>query len=158
MKSKSCCSSFFRRNQFGFLSGAAMGATKQNEQPMTDSFLISFSPGTSVRGVQIKSKSCGSFFLRRNQLDFILGQHLERQNEQSKADWPRRNDQSVRRLLENYRNDPESIEHRAASGKRRKTPAGCSGEGQAVLCVQTEKKRPFSLTQNQPPKTGKVAA
>jgi hypothetical protein len=50
------------------------------------------------------------------------------------------------------------IEHRAASGKRRKTPAGCSGEGQAVLCVQTAKKRPFSLTQNQPPKTGKVAA
>jgi hypothetical protein len=41
---------------------------------------------------------------------------------------------------------------------RRKTPAGCSGEGQAVLCVQTAKKRPFSLTQNQPPKTGKVAA
>jgi pimeloyl-ACP methyl ester carboxylesterase len=37
-------------------------------------------------------------------------------------------------------------------------PAGCSGEGQAVLCVQTAKKRPFSLTQNQPPKTGKVAA
>ena len=33
-----------------------------------------------------------------------------------------------------------------------------SGEGQAVLCVQTAKKRPFSLTQNQPPKTGKVAA
>src|SRR6476660_7141071 len=64
----------------------------------------------------------------------------------------------VRPLLENYRNDPESIEHRAASGKRRKTPAGCSGEGQAVLCVQTAKKRPFSLTQNQPPKTGKVAA
>jgi hypothetical protein len=26
----------------------------------------------------------------------------------------------VRRLLENYRNDPESIEHRVASGKRRK--------------------------------------
>jgi hypothetical protein len=64
----------------------------------------------------------------------------------------------VRRLLENYRNDPESIEHRVASGKRRKTPAGCSGKGQAVLCVQTAKKRPFSLTQNQPPKTGKVAA
>jgi len=42
-----------------------------------------------------------------------------------KADWPGRNDQSVRRLLENYRNDPESIEHRAASGKRRKTTAGC---------------------------------
>src|SRR6478672_11160608 len=57
--------------------------------------------------------------------DFILGQHLERQNEQPKADWPGRNDQSVRRLLENYRNDPESIEHRAASGKRRKTRAGC---------------------------------
>jgi hypothetical protein len=31
-----------------------------------------------------------------------------------------RNDQGVRRLLENYRNDPESIEHRVASGKRRK--------------------------------------
>ena len=39
-----------------------------------------------------------------------------------------RNDQGVRRLLENYRNDPESIDDRAASGKRRKTPAGCSGE------------------------------
>jgi hypothetical protein len=37
---------------------------------------------------EIKSKSCGIFFLRRNQLDFILGQHLERQNEQPKADWP----------------------------------------------------------------------
>ena len=37
-------------------------------------------------------------------------------------------------------------------------PAGCSGEGQAVLCVETAKKYPFSLTQNQPPKTGKVAA
>jgi hypothetical protein len=35
IKSKSCGSVFFRRNQFGFLSGAAMGATKQNEQPMT---------------------------------------------------------------------------------------------------------------------------
>jgi len=34
IKSKSCGSFFFRRNQFGFLSGAAMGATKQNEQPM----------------------------------------------------------------------------------------------------------------------------
>jgi hypothetical protein len=33
-----------------------------------------------------------------------------------------------------------------------------SGEGQALLRVQTAKKRPFSLTQNQPPKTGKVAA
>jgi pimeloyl-ACP methyl ester carboxylesterase len=41
-----------------------------------------------------------------------------------KADWSGRNDQSVRRLLENYRNDPESVEHRAASGKRRKTLAG----------------------------------
>ena len=49
-------------------------------------------------------------------------------------------------------------EHRAASGKRRKTRAGWSGEGQALLCVQTAKKRPFSLTQNQPPKTGKVDA
>ena len=65
---------------------------------------------------------------------------------------------AVRRLFENYHNDPEIIEHRAASGKRRKTPADCSGEGQAVLCVQTAKKRPFSLTQNQPPKTGKVDA
>jgi hypothetical protein len=36
-----------------------------------------------------------------------------------------KDDQGVRRLLENYRNDPESIEHRAASGKRRKTRAGC---------------------------------
>src|ERR1700719_1641414 len=35
IKSTSCDSFFFRRNQFGFLSGAAMGATKQNEQPMT---------------------------------------------------------------------------------------------------------------------------
>src|SRR6478672_3103051 len=77
--------------------------------------------------------------------DFILGQHLERQNEQPKADWPGRNDQSVRRLLENYRNDPESIEHRAASGKRRKTLAGCSGEGQAVLCVPTAKKTPIFI-------------
>jgi hypothetical protein len=91
-------------------------------------------------------------------LGFYSGQHLERQNEQPKADWPGRNDQRVRRLLENYRNDPESIEHRAASGKQRKTPAGWSGEGQAGLCVQTAKNRPFSLTQNQPPKTGKVAA
>jgi hypothetical protein len=42
-------------------------------------------------------------------LGFYSGQHLERQNEQPKADWPGRNDQGVRRLLENYRNDPESI-------------------------------------------------
>jgi hypothetical protein len=35
INSKGCGSFFFRRNQFGFLSGAAMGATKQNEQPMT---------------------------------------------------------------------------------------------------------------------------
>jgi hypothetical protein len=34
-KIKELGSFFFRRNQFGFLSGAAMGATKQNEQPMT---------------------------------------------------------------------------------------------------------------------------
>jgi hypothetical protein len=89
-------------------------------------------------------------------LGFYSGQHLERQNEQPKADWPGRNDQSVRRLLENYRNDPESIEHRAA--KAAKNAGGLSGEGQALLRVQTAKKRPFSLTQNQPPKTGKVAA
>ena len=42
--------------------------------------------------------------------------------------------------------------------KAAKNAGGLSGEGQAVLCVQTAKKRPFSLTQNQPPKTGKVAA
>src|SRR5207342_348131 len=36
----------------------------------------------------------------------------------------------------------DGFEHRAASGKRRKTPAGWSGEGQAVLCVQTAKKPP----------------
>ena len=39
--------------------------------------------------------------------------------------------------------------------KAAKNAGGLSGEGQAVLCVQTAKKRPFSLTQNQPPKTGK---
>ena len=43
------------------------------------------------------------------QLDFILGQHLERQNEQPKADWPGRNDKGVRRLLENYRNETALI-------------------------------------------------
>jgi hypothetical protein len=42
--------------------------------------------------------------------------------------------------------------------KAAKNAGGVSGEGQAVLCVQTAKKRPFSLTQNQPPKTGKLAA
>jgi len=42
--------------------------------------------------------------------------------------------------------------------KAAKNAGGLSGEGQAVLCVQTTKKRPFSLIQNQPPKTGKVAA
>ena len=42
--------------------------------------------------------------------------------------------------------------------KAAKNAGALSGEGQAVLCVQTAKKRPFSLTQNQPPKTGKVAA
>jgi hypothetical protein len=31
-------------------------------------------------------------------------------------------------------------------------------QGQAVLCVQTAKKPPVALTQNQPPKTGEVAA
>ena len=46
-----------------------------------------------------------------------------------------------------------STELPAESGEKRG-----AGEGQAVLCVQTAKKRPFSLTQNQPPKTGKVAA
>jgi hypothetical protein len=33
----------------------------------------------------------------------------ERQNEQPKADWPGRNDQSVLRLLENYRNETALI-------------------------------------------------
>jgi hypothetical protein len=42
--------------------------------------------------------------------------------------------------------------------KAEKNAGGLSGEGQAVLCVQTAKKPPVSLTQNQPPKTGKVAA
>jgi hypothetical protein len=42
--------------------------------------------------------------------------------------------------------------------KAAKNAGGMSGEGQAVLCVQTAKKPPVSLTQNQPPKTGKVAA
>ena len=70
-------------------------------------FLISFSPGIPFPGSQIKSKSCGSFF--SDELDFILGKHLERQNEQPKADWPGRNDESVRRLLENYRNETALI-------------------------------------------------
>jgi hypothetical protein len=83
-------------------------------------------------------------FLRRNQLDFILGQHLERQNEQPKADWPGRNDQGVRRLLENYRNDPESIEHRAASGKRRKTPAGCPVKVRP-FCASKQQKTPIFI-------------
>jgi hypothetical protein len=54
----------------------------------------------------------------------------------------------------------ESREHRAPSCQRKaaKNAGGLSGEGQAVLCVQTAKKPPVSLTQNQPPKTGKVAA
>jgi hypothetical protein len=34
--------------------------------------------------------------------------------------------------------------------KAAKNAGGLSGEAQAVLCVQTGKKRPFSLTQNQP--------
>src|SRR4249919_3892177 len=42
--------------------------------------------------------------------------------------------------------------------KAAKNAGGLFGEGQAVLCVQTAKKPPVSLTQNQPPKTGKVAA
>src|ERR1700730_6498717 len=46
--------------------------------------------------------------------------------------------------------------------KAAKNTGGLSGEGQAVLCVQAAKKPPFSLTQNQPPKTGdpqvKIAA
>jgi hypothetical protein len=41
-------------------------------------------------------------------------------NEQPKADWP----EGTIKAYENYRNDPESIEHRASSGKRRKTRAG----------------------------------
>src|SRR4249920_3346063 len=53
-----------------------------------------------------------------------------------------------------------SREHRAPSCQRKaaKNAGGLSGEGRALLCVQTAKKRPFSLIQNQPPKTGKVAA
>ena len=65
-------------------------------------------------------------------------------------------DQSVRRLLENYHNDPEIIEHRAASGKRRKTPAGCPVKVRPFCASKQQKKRPFSLTQNQPPKTGRL--
>jgi hypothetical protein len=53
-----------------------------------------------------------------------------------------KDDQGVRRLLENY------LELPAESGEKR---------GRAVLCVQTAKKPPVSLTQNHPPKTGKVA-
>jgi hypothetical protein len=53
-----------------------------------------------------------------------------------------------------------SRDHRAPSCQRKaaKNAGGLSGEGQALLRVQTAKKLPFSLTQNQPPKTGKVAA
>ena len=60
-------------------------------------------------------------------------------------------------LLRMCRNRPNS---RRTAQQRYKLPSasGLSGEGQAVLCVQTAKKHPFSLTQNQPPKTGKVAA
>jgi hypothetical protein len=36
--------------------------------------------------------------------------------------------------------------------KAAKKAGGPSGEGQATLCVQTAKRPPFSLTQNQPPK------
>jgi hypothetical protein len=36
-------------------------------------FLISFSPGITFPGSQIKSKSCGSFFFRRNQFGFLSG-------------------------------------------------------------------------------------
>jgi hypothetical protein len=53
-----------------------------------------------------------------------------------------------------------SRELRAPSCQRKaaKNAGGLSGEGQAVFVRPNSKKRPFSLTQNQLPKTGKVAA
>jgi hypothetical protein len=53
--------------------------------------------------------------------------------------------------IANWRNGRRGIErrqnsaNRAADGKRRKTLAGLSGEGQAVLCVQTAKKTPIFI-------------
>ena len=49
-------------------------------------------------------------------LGFYSGQHLGQQNEQSKADWPGRNDQSVRRLLRelSQRNSPYNLQVGAA--------------------------------------------
>jgi hypothetical protein len=47
----------------------------------------------------------------------------------------------AKRLLENYRNDPESIEHRAASGKRRKTRAGCPVKVRP-FCASKQQKSP----------------
>jgi hypothetical protein len=79
----------------------------------------------------MKSKSCGGFFSDEISLILFWGNT-----------WSDKMSNQKRIGLEgtikyagcskNYHNDPESIEHRAASGKRRKTPAGCSGEGQAV--------------------------
>jgi len=43
--------------------------------------------------------------------------------------------------FENYRNDPESIEHRAASGKRRKTPAGCPVKVRPFCASKQQKRR-----------------
>jgi hypothetical protein len=76
IKSKSCGSVFFRRNQFGFLSGAAMGATKQNEQPMTAQLFHIVQSGHFRPGGQIKSKSCGSFFSDEISLILFWGNTL----------------------------------------------------------------------------------
>ena len=100
---------------------------------------------------QIKSKSCGSSFSNEISLGFYSGQHLEQQNEQPKADWP----EGTIKAYAGCSRIIATIQRASSTG----LPAESgSGEGQAVLRVQTAKKRPFSLTQNQPPKTGKVAA
>src|SRR6476619_1026064 len=72
----------------------------------------------------------------------------------------RREQERSRRTPAARKLSQRSREHRAPSCQRKaaKNAGGLSGEGQAVLCVQTAKKRTFSFTQNQPPNTGKVAA
>src|SRR5260370_37119543 len=110
------------------------------------SFLISFSPGTSVRGSQIKSKSCGSFFSDEISLILFWGNTWSDKMSNQKRiglEGTIKAYAGCSRIIATIQR-ASSTELPAGSGEKRRRAV--SGEGQAVLCVQTTKKRPFSLT------------
>ena len=109
-------------------------------------------PASRRKLVDLESRGSVSGGLFRSSIDQVGSDSWQRRDQQlsirrgsvrSQAclSGMRRPDRELAQRPAGIERRPNSA-NRAANGKRRKTLAGCSGEGQAVLCVQTAKKRP----------------